>query len=179
MEGKGMTMHHWAGLAILACMFAAGGLTGGLLARHVYERQDGRMDDAYQQGASVCQESRRWLDGVAETAEPPSGPPPSPAAEDFLHPDWEQLAPGRIQDDPPVLPGGSPAATMALHPEWGMHDMPLPAVLHLGAEFDGGPQTVARVDLRLWDMTTRFEAAQERHRVECGLPAARGAWCAA
>lgn len=81
---------------------------------------------------------------------------------DFLHPDFEQLDPARLDAATQDLPGRDASTDVA-----GEHQ--LPSILHLGHEFDGSDKTAARVAWRLWDMTARYEQERARFRAECGL----------
>jgi hypothetical protein len=100
----------------------------------------------------------------------------SELTEDFLHPDFEQLTPTALDAANTDLPGpdahspymGRPHAEGDRAGELHL-EAPLPTVLHLGTEYDGGPQTSARVAWRLWDMTARYELDRARFRAECGL----------
>lgn len=174
--------------AVAGCATVAGGavgwLAGHLRTTRRYERDGGLMDEAHDEGERKGRiegyergrgdESRSMRKTVAEIGAELGHPVidgeviPSPReVTDFLHPDFEQLDPARLDAANQDLPGRE---SMPAPPAGEHHmDAPLPSVLSLGTEYDGGPQTAARVAWRLWDMTARYEQERARFRAECGL----------
>lgn len=171
--------------AVAGCATVAGGavgwLAGHLRTTRRYERDGGLMDQTYDEGVDSA--ISVLLPAVRHVPGPDAGPEHA-AVTDFLHPDFEQLDPARLDAANQDLPGpeesprpmtvGNVALGLVGNPEGrraGEHhmDAPLPTVLSLGTEYDGGPQTAARVAWRLWDMTARYELERDRFRAECGL----------
>ena len=196
---------------------AVGWLAGHLRTTRRYERDGGLMDQTYDEGRDdargVPDHDAGHADGVdrqdpatallavpdvpAQEASlrvreaPGADVPPAEGVTDFLHPDFEQLDPARLdaanQDLPgPAIAGRDPGLRAGEHHQHDYQydvrsdcgrcatcgattDVPLPSVLSLGTEYDGGPQTAARVAWRLWDMTARYEQERARFRAECGL----------
>jgi hypothetical protein len=178
---------------------AVGWLAGHLRTTRRYERDGGLMDQTYDEGnedawnrANAGTAAKPSGGAPAEDHAAPAGstgaggaatgaatflassstdPEPSPPA-DFLHPDFEQLDPARLDAANQDLPG--PVTHSGLEPSQsaaagGAGEHQLPSILHLGHEFDGSDKTAARVAWRLWDMTARFEQERARFRAECGL----------
>ena len=178
--------------AVAGCATVAGGavgwLAGHLRTTRRYERDGGLMDEAEQEGYDhACDDYGLSTTGrSAATSALPAEDATSAAPDaitgeivpsvmtaaigtttDFLHPDFEQLDPARLDAANQDLPGRE---SMPAPPAGEHHmDAPLPTVLSLGTEYDGGPQTAALVAWRLWDMTARYEQERARFRAECGL----------